>query len=53
MVKKGVSTLEYAVMIAVLVAALIGMQAYIRRAVSAHWRDSADTFGQGLQYEVR
>ncbi len=43
-------SLEYAVMIIVLVAALFAMAAYLRRAISGKMRESADTFGYGRQY---
>lgn len=43
--------MEYAVLIAVLVAALIGMQAYVRKAISGRWREAADSIGFGMQYE--
>ena len=47
---KGMLSLEYAVLIAILVAALLGMSVYLKRAVCGKLRDSADTFGYGRQY---
>lgn len=49
--KKGSLLLEYTFFIAVIVAALIGMQIYVKRAVCGRWRQSADVFGSGRQYE--
>lgn len=43
-------SLEYAVLIAILVAALLGMSVYIKRAICGKMRGSADTFGYGRQY---
>ena len=48
---KGSLTIEYAILIAIVVAALIGMQDYVRRAICGRWRVAADTFGHGRQYE--
>ena len=48
---KGSLTIEYAILIAIVVAALIGMQDYVRRAICGRWRAAADTFGHGRQYE--
>jgi len=43
--KKGQNTLEYAVIIAVIVAALIAMQGYIKRGVQGKLKASADDIG--------
>ena len=48
---KGSMALEYSVMIAIIVAALIGMQVYIKRAICSRWKDSGDIFGFGRQYD--
>ncbi|MBU1125315.1 MAG: hypothetical protein KKC84_04765 [Candidatus Omnitrophica bacterium] len=47
----GFATLEYAILIFVAVAAMVAMTAYIRRSLNAKYRESADTFGYGRQYE--
>lgn len=47
---KAQSTLEYFVMIAVIVAALFAMQVYIKRGIQGKMRDSADSIGQGFLY---
>ena len=47
----GFSVIEYAVLIAVLVAALIGTSIYLKRSISGKWREVADTFGYGRQYQ--
>jgi Flp pilus assembly pilin Flp len=49
----GFTTVEYAMLIAVIVAALVGMQLPLRRAISAKWRESVDSIGGGRQYESR
>ena len=48
--KKGSLSLEYAVLLAIVVAALITMSGYIRRSLCGRWRDVGDAFGQGRQY---
>jgi len=48
--KKYQSILEYTVLIAVCVLALIFMFAYIRNSISGRWRQAADVFGQGEVY---
>ena len=49
---KGTMTFEYSVMIAIIVAALLGMQVYIKRAICSRWKDSGDVFGFGRQYDT-
>ncbi len=49
--KKGFLSLEYAVLIAIVIAALIAMAFYFKRALSARWRDSGDAIGFGRQYQ--
>ncbi|HTZ11011.1 MAG TPA: hypothetical protein VMD04_01340, partial [Candidatus Margulisiibacteriota bacterium] len=48
---KGYLSLEYAFLIAVVVAALLGTSVYLKRAVSGRWRDLGETFGYGRQFE--
>jgi Flp pilus assembly pilin Flp len=48
--RKAFLAIEYTILIAVLIAALIGISVYLRRAISGKWRDAADTFGFGRQY---
>jgi len=48
--KNSYATLEYAVLIGILVAALVAMSTYTRRALSGRWREVGDTFGFGRQY---
>jgi len=50
MQKKGISTLEYSLLIAVVVAAFLGMQIYFKRALSGSWKSSIDQFSFGRQY---
>ncbi len=47
--RKAQSTLEYAIVIVVMVAALISMQIYLKRAVQGRIRQTADDLG--LQYD--
>ena len=42
---KGQSTLEYAILIVVVIMALIGIQGYISRAVQGRGRDASDQIG--------
>ena len=50
---KGISILEYAILISVLLLALFAMQNYLRRAISYKWREAADVYGGGRQYETQ
>ena len=47
----GSLSIEYAAFIAMLIAALLGMSIYVKRALEGRWRQVGDTFGQGRQYE--
>jgi uncharacterized protein (UPF0333 family) len=44
--RKGQSTLEYAVLIAVVVGALLAMQIYMKRGIQGKLRQSADQIGE-------
>ncbi len=44
--KKGQSTLEYAIIIAVVAAALLAMQVYIKRGIQGKLRSSTDEIGE-------
>lgn len=48
--KRGQSTLEYAVLIIIVVAALLSIQVYIKRGVQGRLKSSADDIGD--QYSV-
>lgn len=48
--KKSFSIVEYVITLVVIVAALVGMSLYIKRAISGRWRQSADVIGFGRQY---
>lgn len=50
-VLKGTHVIEYSLVLAAVVAAIIGVQIYLKRAISGRWRQAADTFGYGRQYE--
>ena len=49
--KRAILTVEYVILIAAIVAALLAMQFYLRRAVCGRLRSTGDAFGQGRQYE--
>lgn len=49
--RRGILSVEYAALIAVVAAALIGMSVYLMRALSGRWRGVGDTFGYGKQYQ--
>lgn len=44
--KRGQSTLEYAVLIVVIIAALVAMQVYLKRGIQGRMRESADQIGE-------
>lgn len=44
--QRGQSTLEYAVLIVVIIAALIAMQVYLKRGIQGRTRESADQIGE-------
>lgn len=44
--KRAQATLEYAVLIGVIIAGLIGMQVYIKRGFQGRLKESADSMGQ-------
>ncbi|MFH1396920.1 MAG: hypothetical protein ABIH27_00020 [Candidatus Omnitrophota bacterium] len=48
--KRGFLSLEQAFLIAVVIAALIGMSVYLKRGLSGRYRGAGDTFGHGRQY---
>ncbi len=49
--KIGMSAVEYSVVIAIVVAALIVMQFYFKRSLSSRWKDTADVFSFGRTYQ--
>jgi uncharacterized protein (UPF0333 family) len=48
---RGQSTLEYAILIVVVIMALIGIQAYLKRGISGRMRESADQIGEQFSPE--
>ena len=52
-IRRGGFSIEYAVLIAVVSAAVLGMSVYVQRALAGRWRSVGDTFGQGRQYETK
>ena len=51
MKNKGSLILEYSILIAIVIAALVCMQVYVKRALCGRWRQAGDVFGSGRQYE--
>jgi Flp pilus assembly pilin Flp len=49
--KKAMSVIEYSMLIAIVVAALVGMQIYLKRALCGQWKSAGDVFGFGRQYD--
>lgn len=49
--KKASAILEYGLLITIIIAALIAMQVYVKRAISGKYKEAADIFGFGRQYE--
>ena len=49
--KGGQSTIEYAVLIGLVVLALVGMCSYVKRALQGRWMQAADSFGHGALYQ--
>jgi Flp pilus assembly pilin Flp len=47
---KGMTVIEYALLISAVAVAFLGMGVFLRRAVSGKWKQSADVFGFGRQY---
>lgn len=48
--RKAQSILEYSILIAVLIAALLAMFSYLRLSIQGRFKESADVFGGGEQY---
>ena len=49
--RQGGFTVEYAVVVVVVIAALLGMAVMVKRGLAGRWRSVGDTFGHGRQYE--
>ncbi|MFA5039188.1 MAG: hypothetical protein WC732_05870 [Candidatus Omnitrophota bacterium] len=49
--RAGLGVVEYVVLIVAIIAAMLTIQTPLRRALCARWRDAADSFGVGRQYE--
>lgn len=43
------SVVEYSLLIAIVIAGLLAMQVYVKRAVSGRWKEAGDVFGFGRQ----
>jgi len=51
--KKAASIIDYALLVTAVAASLIIMGVYIKRGISGKWKEAADTFGHGRQYQLR
>ena len=49
---RGNLSIEYAALMAIVVAMLVAMSVYSMRALCGRWRQVGDTFGYGRQYEA-
>lgn len=49
--RSGTSLLEYAVLIAVVITALVGVSIAVKRSVCGNWKQAADVFGYGRSAE--
>lgn len=49
--RKGFLTIEYGLLIVVIISAILGMLIYMKRAINSKWRETGDSFGFGRQYE--
>lgn len=49
--QKAFFSLEYALLLAIIITALLAMSVYFRQALCGRWRQAGDAFGQGRQYE--
>lgn len=49
--KRGQSTLEYAILVVVIIMALIGIQAYLKRGLQGRMRESTDQIGEQFSAE--
>ncbi|MCM8789934.1 MAG: hypothetical protein NC916_02815 [Candidatus Omnitrophica bacterium] len=49
--QRALSVLEYVIFITVIISALIGINVYLKSALSGKWRGTGDIFGHGRQYE--
>ena len=48
----GLSTIEYMMMVIIVISALLWLQIYMQRAFQGHWKTAGDAFGLGRQYEA-
>jgi len=50
---KAISIIEYCILFVVIAATLLGIQAYLKRAISGRWQEVADGFGHGRLYDAQ
>ena len=51
--KKATSTIEYAMLIIIIMSAVLLSQRYILRGFAGRWKAAGDAFGQGKQYDPK
>ena len=49
--RRGVSSVEYAAMVLLIIAGMVVMQKYVLRSMAGHWKSVGDSFGFGRQYD--
>ena len=47
--RRGQTTLEYAMLIVIVIGAMVAMQMYIKRAIQGRWKDTMESIGE--QYD--
>ena len=50
--KKGQSTLEYAILIIIIIGALLSIQVYIKRGIQGRWKAAVDDLGEQFKKET-
>jgi len=50
---KGAFSLEYAILLVILIAALVSISVYVKRGICGRFKQAGDTFGYGRQYPPR
>lgn len=49
---KGQSTLEYVMIVAILIAALLGIQRFLKASMMGRWKTIVDVYGFGRQFDT-
>ncbi len=51
--QKGVSIVETSMLLVIVIAVLLVMQIYVKRAINGRWKEAGDVFGFGRQQEIK